>query len=53
MSIQTIENTREWGETRVAADDAELLAEQGQDEFAPHFDKVLNVTLSAHQRKKA
>ena len=40
MSIQTIENTREWGKTRVAADDAELLAEQGQDEFAPHFDKV-------------
>jgi hypothetical protein len=43
MLFQTIENTREWGDSRVAADDAELLAEQGQDEFAPHCDKVLAV----------
>lgn len=45
MPFQTIENTREWGDSRVAADDAELLAEQGQDEFAPHFDKVLDMLL--------
>jgi hypothetical protein len=45
MPFQTIENTREWGDSRVAADDAELLAEQGQDEFAPHFDKVQDMLL--------
>lgn len=37
---QTIENTRVWGDTRIAADDAELAAEHAADEFSPHFDKV-------------
>lgn len=37
---QTIESMRDWGDTRIAADDLELAEEQAQDEFAPHFSEV-------------
>lgn len=43
---QTIENTREWDETKVDNNDEENIEEEAQDEFADHFNGLVNPKVS-------